>query len=146
VDKGYSVKEGYNKFLDTMREHQNSAKWKNVWNHDSLPKINFFTWTLVHKKILTRENLMKRGFHGPFSCPLCQNSQDNIHHLFWNFSFLRVIWNLYFGYLARKIRWPSTPNPNLGNWDKYYRDPSRTSQSWSEFGGQCQSLSDGIFG
>jgi hypothetical protein len=29
-DKGYSVKEGYNKFLDTMREHKSSAKWKNV--------------------------------------------------------------------------------------------------------------------
>jgi ribonuclease HI len=32
-----------------------------------------------------------------------------------------MIWNLAFGDLARNIRWPSTPHPSLGNWDKYYR-------------------------
>lgn len=67
---GYSVKEGYSMILSNTREQQNSAKWKNVWSHDSLPKVKFFIWTLVHGKILTGENLVKRGFHDPFNCPL----------------------------------------------------------------------------
>jgi len=42
-NKGYSVTQGYNQLLNSMDGHQSSAKWKNVWNRDSLPKINFFT-------------------------------------------------------------------------------------------------------
>jgi hypothetical protein len=75
----------------------------------------------VHDKILIGENLMKRGFHGPFICPLCQIGQENINHLFWECSFARKCWTLAFGDLARNIRWPSSPHPSLGNWDKYCR-------------------------
>jgi hypothetical protein len=69
---GYSVKEGYNTLLSSLRVIQNSAKWKNVWSQDSLPKINIFIWSLAHGKILTGENLMKRGFHGPFNYPFAK--------------------------------------------------------------------------
>ena len=117
---GYLVKKGYNMLLSSTRVFHHSAKWKNVWSQDSLPKVNFFTWYLAHGKILTGENLMKRGFHGPFNCPLCQNHQDNIHHLFWNCPFSQTVWKVAFGGMSRKIRWPSTPNPSLENWDKYY--------------------------
>jgi hypothetical protein len=64
---------------------------------------------------------MKRGFLGPFICPLCQNSQENISHLLWECPFAKSCWTLAFGDLARFIRWPSSPHPSLGNWDKYYR-------------------------
>ena len=36
--------------------------WKIVWNSPSIPKVNFFTWILMHKKALTGDNLSKRGF------------------------------------------------------------------------------------
>jgi hypothetical protein len=122
---GYSVKEGYNTLLSTLRVYQNSTKWKNVWSQDSLPKVNFFTWSLSHGKILTGENLMKRGFHDPFICPLCQSNQDNIHHLFWNCPFSQTVWKVAFRDLSRKIRWPSAPIPSLGNWEKYYQGSFR---------------------
>jgi len=120
-DKGYSIKEGYDKILELMRGYQTSTKWYNVWNRDSLPKINFFIWTLVHDKILRGEKLMKRGFHGPFIYPICQNSPENISHLFLECSFARKFWTLTFGDLVMNIRWSSSPHPSLGNWDKYYR-------------------------
>jgi hypothetical protein len=97
---GYSVKEGYNMLLSSLRVLQNSTKWKNVWSQDSLPKINIFIWSLAHGKILTGENLMKRGFHGPFNCPLCQTSQDTIQHLFWDCPFSTTVWNVAFGDLT----------------------------------------------
>ena len=30
--------------------------WKLVWNTPSVPKINFFIWTIMHQKLLTGEN------------------------------------------------------------------------------------------
>jgi hypothetical protein len=122
---GYSVKEGYNTLLSSLRVFQNSTKWKNVWSQDSLPKINIFIWSLAHGKILTGENLMKRGFHGPFNCPLCQTSQDTIQHLFWDCPFSTTVWNVAFGDLTRQIRWPSHLNPFLGNWEKFYQGTFR---------------------
>jgi hypothetical protein len=126
---GYLVKYGYNTLLYTLRVFKNSTKWKNVWSQDSLPKTNFFIWSLTHGKILTGENLMKIGFHGHFNCPLCQISQDNIQHLFWDYPFSRKVWNMAFGDLSRQIRWPSDPNPSLGNWEKYYQGSFRENQS-----------------
>jgi hypothetical protein len=104
---------------------QTSTKWKNIWSQDALPKINIFIWSLAHGKILTGENLMKRGFHGPFICPLCQNSQDTIQHLFWDCPFSTTVWNVAYGDLTHQIRWPSYLKPCLGNWEKYYQGTFR---------------------
>jgi hypothetical protein len=38
-------------------------KMEKNWIQDTLPKINIFIWSLAHGKILTSENMMKRGFH-----------------------------------------------------------------------------------
>ena len=64
---------------------------------------------------------MKRGYLGPFICPLRNNSQEDITHLVWDCSFAKSCWNLAFGDLARSISWPASPHPSLGKWDKYYR-------------------------
>jgi len=117
---GYLVKELYNTLLSSLRVLHPSTKWKNIWIQDSLPKINIFIWSLAQGKILTGENLMKRGFHCPFICPLCQNSQDTIQHLFWDYPFSTTFWNVAYGDLNHQIRWPSQLKPYLGNWEKYY--------------------------
>ena len=50
----------------TSSSSLNAAFWKMVWNLPSIPKLNFFTWTLMHQKLLTGENLLKIGFLGPY--------------------------------------------------------------------------------
>ena len=42
----------------------------------TFPKIDLFTWTLLHGKILTGDNLEKRGFMGPFHFPLCSAANE----------------------------------------------------------------------
>lgn len=42
-----------------------SNKWRSVWHTDGLPKVNIFCWQLAQNKLLTGENLIKRGFLGP---------------------------------------------------------------------------------
>ena len=46
--------------------------WKTVWQSPSIPKVNFFTWILMHQRALTSENLLKIGFFGPFRCCFCK--------------------------------------------------------------------------
>jgi hypothetical protein len=54
-----------------------------IWMSDSLPKVNTFCWVMVHGKLLTRENLQKRGLQGPTRCVLCrEHGEINLPHLF----------------------------------------------------------------
>lgn len=66
----YTVKEGY-KILQNATVTNNWALHKVVWKSEYLPKVKFFNWTLRKGKILTAENLRKRGILGPFICCLC---------------------------------------------------------------------------
>ena len=55
----FSVKFAYKLMFEKFFE---SNDWGNVWfNHLSL-NINIFRWTTIHGKIITIDNLIKRGF------------------------------------------------------------------------------------
>jgi hypothetical protein len=38
-----------------------SFPWKSVWRFKTPPRVAFFVWTAVHSKILTLDNLGRRG-------------------------------------------------------------------------------------
>ena len=40
-----------------------SSLWKDVWDSFSMPKVKNFTWMLMHNRVLSGENLIKRGFN-----------------------------------------------------------------------------------
>jgi hypothetical protein len=48
---------------------------------------------MLEHKILTWENLVKRGFLGPSRCVLCGNNEENVSHLFVECSFTKDIWS-----------------------------------------------------
>lgn len=48
-------------------------------------------WLLTHNKILTKSNLLKKGWTGNNSCQFCQN-RETVAHLFVNCSKTRQIW------------------------------------------------------
>lgn len=77
----YTVKIGYT----TLQEEQNQqdwAPWKFIWKTESLPKIKIFIWTLLKGKILTSENLKRKGFSGPSKCQTCLMEEETIQHIF----------------------------------------------------------------
>jgi hypothetical protein len=51
-------------------------------------------WLLLEQRILTWENLVKRGIHGPRRCILCGNCEDTVYHLFVECNFTKDIWYL----------------------------------------------------
>jgi hypothetical protein len=88
----YTAAQGYN-FLQSLQPMADStALWKQVWDPMGLPKVNFFFWTLMHKKTLTGENLINRGIDGPHRCPLCCNAIETMDHLFVDCPFAQEAW------------------------------------------------------
>ena len=47
----------------------------------------------MHKKVLTGDKLVKRGFHGPFICRFCLSATETEDHLFLNCDFTQAVWN-----------------------------------------------------
>lgn len=89
----YTVKEGY-KILQNASATNNWPLHKVAWNPECLPKVKFFNWTLLKSKILTVENLRKKGILGPSICCLCRVAEESSNHLFLECSFTRKCWKL----------------------------------------------------
>jgi hypothetical protein len=54
-------------------------------------KNKFFAWYLRRGVILTKDNLMKRNWHGSKTCVFC-SQDETIKHLFFQCNFARSIW------------------------------------------------------
>ena len=90
--RAYTSVKGY-ELMQTHRDRIHPAKfWKEVWDPMALPKVNFFFWTLMHRKILTGENLMKRNIAGPHRCTLCKEAMETMDHLFVECPYANRVW------------------------------------------------------
>ena len=78
----YTAAEGYQNFTANYNVPGNPEIWNYLWNCRTIPKIEMFSWTLMHGRVLTGENLEKMGIAGPFCCPLCAVDAENISHVF----------------------------------------------------------------
>ena len=66
--------------------------WSKVWITNLIPKINFFWWTTQHGKILTLDNLKRRGFYITNNCCLCNEKEESISHVFLECQYALGIW------------------------------------------------------
>eukprot|EP00253_Pinus_taeda_P006105 PITA_06105 len=66
--------------------------WEKVWQAELWPKISTFLWLLSKKRILTWDNLIKRGFIGPSRCPNCNTNCETIYHLLEECTLAKQIW------------------------------------------------------
>eukprot|EP00253_Pinus_taeda_P015168 PITA_15168 len=89
----YSIKAGYSYLSSKEFPTAVWAQRKILKRAEAIPKIKFFMWTLLHGKILTAENLRKRGFFGPSRCPNCQTAEESLQHLFISCPFAAHCWN-----------------------------------------------------
>ena len=83
-----------------------------IWKARAEPKCCFFTWTLLHKKILMANNLQKRGWpHSP-TCSLCNIHPETPAHLCKDFSYTRKVWAV----LSQWLWLTHTPGLELQGW------------------------------
>jgi hypothetical protein len=77
--------------LEDMEEEP--MYWYNeLWKWQLPLKVKLFIWLMLEQRILTWENLNKRGFNGPSRCVLCGISEETMSHLFVECSFIKGIW------------------------------------------------------
>jgi hypothetical protein len=57
------------------------------------PKCQFFAWTLLHNKILTANNLQKRGWNNDPICKLCKREPETVGHLAKDCIFTKSCWS-----------------------------------------------------
>eukprot|EP00253_Pinus_taeda_P025758 PITA_25758 len=55
--------------------------WQQLWSHQGWMKIKLFMWLVHHKKILTWDNIRKRGIMGPSRCQLCEAQEEIMEHI-----------------------------------------------------------------
>lgn len=77
----YTVREGY-KFLQESTQAANWKLYTAAWKTECIPKIKHFNWTLLKGKVLTAENLKKKGIQGPSICCFCHAEEESSQHIF----------------------------------------------------------------
>ena len=63
-----------------------------IWRAKAEHKCRFFAWTLMHKKILTANNFLKRGWTEDTECKLCDNDLETPTHLCKDCPFTKEVW------------------------------------------------------
>jgi hypothetical protein len=86
---------------------------KKIWKMKIPLKNKKFAWYLRRGVILTKDNLIKRNWHGSKRCVFCTHD-ETIKHLFFQCNFARSIWSVI---QAASGLYPPTSIANVfGNW------------------------------
>lgn len=67
-------------------------RWCKLWGQGHWPKITLFLWLLMRGRILTWENLRRRGMLGSSVCVMCQKVEKTIEHLLQGYEWAREVW------------------------------------------------------
>jgi hypothetical protein len=70
--------------------------WKCIWRVKAPPRVAFFMWTAAWGRILTCENLKKKGFVLAGWCCMCKNAEETVDHLLLHCWFARQLWSFVF--------------------------------------------------
>jgi hypothetical protein len=112
----FSVKEAY--YLQgNHQSHDKENIWNKVWSPFLWPKVSTFLWLTIHNRILTWDNLWKRGFIGPSICPLCQQQEETLEHLFNRCPFSQWIWDQGAQAMRRMNQNRISIRDTIENWD-----------------------------
>lgn len=114
---GYTIKSGYQFICNSTYQSPVWNQWRIIWKSEAIPKVKFFIWLLLKRKILTSENLKKRGIYGPSICPNCCSEEETIHHLFLECAFAKRCWTI----MAKlgELNWQ--PQQNIAETILYWR-------------------------
>lgn len=78
-NKDFSVKSAYlgMKNMPAIGSHTHR-----IWKFRVAPRIKVFAWLVYYNKILTADNVAKRGWNLPSICFLCRRASETVYHLF----------------------------------------------------------------
>ena len=86
---------------------------KNIWKMKVPLKVKIFAWYLRRGVVLTKDNLLRRNWHGSSKCCFCSHD-ETIKHLFFECQFVRSIWSTI--QIASTLYPPTSVANIFGNW------------------------------
>ena len=69
--------------------------FRSVWNHVIPSKISFFAWEASWGKLITLDQLKRRGRALANRCCLCEEDEETIDHLLIHYKMARMLWDLF---------------------------------------------------
>jgi hypothetical protein len=82
--------------------------WKGIWRVKALKLMAFFVWTAVLGKILTHDNLRRRGIVVVKWCIMCKRHGESVDHLLLHCDVARVVWSYFFSLFGVEWVMPSS--------------------------------------
>jgi hypothetical protein len=70
--------------------------WKGIWRIKAPPRVAFFAWIAARSKILTIDNLRRRGIIVINRCWLCESDGETVDHLLLHCGVVNALWNVIF--------------------------------------------------
>lgn len=83
-------------YANAFEDYQ-ALSWAKAWFEGMTPKINICFWILLKDKILTPDNLMKRGMNLVSRCYLCKEVEESVNHLTIHYSYTKRLWEMICG-------------------------------------------------
>jgi hypothetical protein len=109
---------------------QKKLSFRHIWAAKTEPKVKLFVWILIQHKILTANNLAKRGWlHEPV-CKLCNSCPETPIHFRLECTFTRNVWIKLTSWMGRQDL-QVTPPHSLNAWWKRLRRQADMSHSRS---------------
>ena len=99
-------------YIDLLNDYTVFLK-KYLWKMKVPLKIKIFMWFVYKKVILTKDNLVKRNWHGCVKCCFC-DQDETIQHLFISCPFTKMLWRIIF--MTFNIPSPLNITNLFGNW------------------------------
>jgi hypothetical protein len=108
-DESYTVKEAYQMLKEWEEDGEHECVWhRDVWDHLIPSNLSTLVWRLFHKRLPTKENLVRRGI-SLNSSSLCVGGCGNPEtedHLFFNCPMLSSIWKKITSWLGVPLVFP----------------------------------------
>jgi len=113
----FTVKEAY--YWASKEEREMGAlEWKKIWEAKWWPKITLFAWLVGKGRILTWDNIQKRGMNGPSRCSLCRKENETQEHLLNKCLYAQSLWEEIRMIFGKTKRDPDNIRNTLMQWGK----------------------------
>ncbi|RVW65596.1 putative ribonuclease H protein [Vitis vinifera] len=122
-DGNFSVKSCFNSL-----DHSSAVPfpWRIIWSSFVPSKVGFFTWEAAWGKVLTQDQLKRRGWKLANRCPLCCDEEETINHILIHCPKAKVLWDLLFSLFGVNWVTPFSVRDTLLGWLAPLEDKKRS--------------------
>ena len=113
ISDGFSVRHMYRKLMFSPPFDFPS---KSIWNPIVPPKLGFFAWEASWGKVLTLDQLKRRGIPLANRCFLCEEYEETIDHLLIHCARAKMLWDLLLAITEANWVFPRTVRQLLLAW------------------------------